>query len=241
MKKTTLTPFEQALLDVNLEEFNYVPIEQEIEMEFSPVFQQKAQDLIQKSEKNHWSNGKVFLRKVALVALIAGVLTLTACSIPAIREAIIDFFFKDVGTHYEFTYDPEKIANAPNGIETVYFTTYIPDGYEELQVSYSVAAGCAFWIDSEGHVLNYIQGTLPEDPLSGDRGNINSEGSSEEWISINGCQVLRIEDSEFITYAWASSEYEFTLACQKPFSDEEMQRIFNSIRINETITIIGME
>lgn len=241
MKKTTLTPFEQALLDVNLEEFTDIPTEQDIDMEFSPAFQANVQELIRKSERNHWSSGKVFLRKVALVALISAMLLLTACSIPAVREAIIEFFFKDVGTHYEFTYDPEDVVNAPDGIETVYFPTYIPDGYEELLIDYSVAAGCAFWITPEGNTLNYIQGTLPENPLSGEHGNINSEGANTEWITINGCHVLRVEDEEFITYCWASSEYEFTLACQKPIEDEEIEKIFDSIRVNDAIVIVGAE
>lgn len=241
MKKTTLTPFEQALLDANLEEFMDVPTEQDIDMEFSPAFQVKAQELVRKSERNHWSSGKVFLRKVAIIALISAMLLLTACSIPAVREAIIDFFFKDVGTHYEFTYDPEAVKNAPREIEIVYFPTFIPDGYGEAFIDYYVVAVNGAWVTDDDQWITYQQTILPEDPLSGESGRINSEGASAEWITVNGCSILRIEDEEFITYAWASSEYEFHLMCQKTISDNEIEKIFDSIRIDEDAVIVGAE
>lgn len=241
MKKTTLTPFEQALLDVNLEEFMDIPAEQDIEMEFSPAFQVKAQELVRKSERNHWSSGKVFLRKVAIVALISAMLLLTACSIPAVREAIIDFFFRDVGTHYEFTYDPDDVVNAPDSIEAVFFPNYIPKGYEETMIHYGRASVSGFWINGDGRYVTYIQGILPEDPLSGESGNISSENAEIEWITINSCQILRIEDEEWITYAWATNEYEFSIMCQKPISDDEIIKVFDSICVDEDAVIIGAE
>lgn len=241
MKKTTLTPFEQALLDGNLEEFMNVPAEQDIDMEFSRQFQLKAEELIQRSERNHWSSGKVFLRRVALVALIAGILTLTACSIPIIWEAIVDFFVEDTGTHYEFYYDPDDIANAPQAIETVYFPTYIPNGYTEALIDYHVAAVTGFWITEDGRYLNYEQVLLPENPLSGESGHINSEGAESKWIRVNNCQVLRIEDKEWVSYVWVTNEYEFSIMCQKPISDDEIIKVFDSIRIDEDAVIFGAE
>ena len=241
MKKVTLSTFEQALLDCVLEEFKDVPAEDEIKMEFSPAFQVKAQELILKAEKNHWSSSKVFLRKVALVALISAMLLLTACSIPAVREAIIEFFFKDVGTHYEFTYDPENIADAPTAIETVYCPTYIPDGYVEQMIDYHVAAVTCFWITEDGRYLNFEQVLLPEDPLSGESGHINSEGAEAEWITVNNCPVLRIEDKEWLSYVWVTNEYEFSIMCQKPISDDEIMKVFDSIRIDESAVIFGAE
>ena len=232
MKKTTLTPFEQALLDVNMEEFMDVPAEQDIDMEFSPAFQVKSQELIRKAEHSHWSSEKVFLRKVALVALIAGLLALTACAIPLIWDSIIDFFVKDTGTHYEFYFDPDDVANAPRQIETVYFPTYIPDDFEEESYYCSIAAVSGLWYSENGKQIYYVQGLIPPDPLSGQSGHINSEGAESNWISINNCQVLRIESSEWISYAWVTSEYEFSIMCQKPIEEDELIRIFDSIRID---------
>ena len=241
MKKTTLTPFEQALLDANLDEFRNIPAEQDIAMEFSPAFQVKAQELVRKSEGHYWSSGKVFLRKVAIVALISAMLLLTACSIPVVREAIIDFFFKDVGTHYEFTYDPEQALLAPDAIVTVYSPEYVPDGYEKLGEDISAAGVIMVWANEEGKWLNYMQGIIPDDPLSGESGNFNSEGANAEWITVNGCGVLRIEDVEYLTYTWTSSEYTFSISCPIELGDDELENIFDSIQIDEDAVIIGAE
>ena len=241
MKKTTLTPFEQALLDVNLEEFMDVPAEQNIDMEFSSQFLVKAEELIRKSENKHWSSGKVFLRKVVLVALIAGLLLLTACAVRLIWENIVSFQVEDAGTHYEFFYDPDDVANAPKAIETVYFPTYIPDGYTETLVDYHVAAVTCIWNAEDGRSLIYDQVLIPEDPLSGESGHFNSEGAEAEWITVNNCQVLRIEDNLWISYVWVTNEYEFSIMCQKPISDDEIIKVFDSIRVDEDAVIIGAE
>lgn len=241
MKKITLAPFEQALLDVNLEEFMDVPTEQDIDMEFSGQFQVKADELIQKSERNHWSSGKVFLRKVALVALIAGLLLLTACAVRLIWENIISFQVEDAGTHYEFFYDPDDIANAPRWVETVYFPSYLPAGYKNTLTQYTVAGVFGFWEAENERSLNFFQELLPEDPLSGESGDINSEGAGAEWITVNNCQVLRIEDKEWISYVWVTNQYEFSIMCQKPISDDEIIKVFDSIRVVEDAVIIGAE
>ena len=241
MKKRTLRPFEQTLVDCVLEEFKDVPAEDQIDMTFTPSFEAKAQELIRKSERNHWSSGKVFLRKVAIVALISAMLLLTACSIPAVREAIIEFFFKDVGTHYEFTYDPEQALLAPNAIERVYSPTYTPNGYEKMGEDVSAAGVIVVWTNADGMWLNYMQGIIPDDPLSGEGGNFNSEGASAEWITVNGCSILRVEDAEYLTYAWTSSEYTFSISCPLALGDEEVEKIFDSIRIDDDAVIFGAE
>ena len=209
-------------------------------MTFSPSFNVKAQDLIHKSERNHWSSGKVFLRKVAIVALISAMLLLTACSIPAVREAIIDFFFKDVGTHYEFNYDPEQALLAPDSIETVFTPTYVPAGYVESIRNYFVNGVMICW-DSDTSYITFLQNVIPENPQSGDGVNFNSENAEAKWITVNECDVLRIEDAEWVTYTWTSSDYMFSIVAPKSLGDHEMEMIFDSIRIDEEAFIIGSE
>lgn len=239
MKKRTLRPFEQTLVDCVLEEFKDVPAEDQIDMTFSPAFQVKAQELVRKSERNHWSSGKVFLRKVAIVALISAMLLLTACAVRLIWENIIEFFVKDTGTHFELYFNPDDVANAPRQIETVYFPTYIPDAFEEESYYCSIAAVSGLWNSENGKHIYYSQGLIPPDPLSGQSGHINSEEAESNWITINNCQILRIESSEWISYTWVTSEYEFSIMCQKPIEEAELIRIFDSIRIDEIAVING--
>lgn len=241
MKKRTLSTFEQTLVDCVLEEFKDVPAEDQIDMTFSPAFEAKAQELIRKSERNHWSSGKVFLRKVAIVALISAMLLLTACAVRLIWENIIEFEFFDDGRGYHFYYDEEDIANAPDYIETVYHPTYIPKGYQEVLRDYGHGLSTIAWMNDEEKYISFLQLVLPDDPGLDYRSSFSSTDSETEWITINQCQVLRIEDWYSISYVWVTNEYEFNIICPKPLSDEEMIRIFDSIRIDEDAVVFGVE
>lgn len=238
MKKTTLTPFEQALLDVNLEEFEDIPAESEINLELSSQFQAKADELIRRTYRQSNKRPVPLLRKVALVALIASLLVLTACAVPAVREAIINFFFRDEGTHYEFTYDPEQAATAPDEIEEVYVPINIPDGFELVVNDISSSGVALMWCNTDDIWINYIQGVIPDNPSLGDGGGFNSEGAVTEWITLGDCQVLRIEDNEWIHYAWTSSEYEFSLSCSDKSMEDELKEAYYSIQIDNDMLLI---
>lgn len=238
MKQNTLTPFEQALLNVNLEEFEDIPAESEINLELSPQFQAKADELIRRTYRQSNKRAMPLLRKVALVALIAGLLALTACAVPAVREAIINFFFRDEGTHYEFTYDPEQAETAPDKIEEVYIPINIPDGFELVVNDISSSGVVLMWCNAEDVWINYIQGVIPDDPSLGDGGGFNSEGAVTEWITLGECQVLRIEDDEWIHYAWTSSEYEFSLSCSDKSMEDGLKEAYDSIQLDADILVI---
>lgn len=238
MKKNTLTPFEQALLNVNLEEFEDIPAESEINLDLSPQFQAKADELIRRMHRQSNKRTMPLLRKVALVALIAAILALTACAVPAVREAIINFFFRDEGTHYEFTYDPEQAATAPDKIEEVYIPINIPNGFELVVNDISSSGVVLMWCNAEDVWINYIQGVIPDDPSLGDGGGFNSEGAVTEWITLGNCQVLRIEDDEWIHYAWTSSEYEFSLSCSDKSMEDELKEAYYSIHIDTDMLLV---
>lgn len=231
-----MTTFKQALLDANLEEFRDIPTEKEIDLEISPRFQEKGEELIRKAVKIRYRSSAV-LKKVLLVAVIAGLLILTACAVPAVREAIIDFFFKDEGTHYSFTYDPEQAANAPDALETVYAPTDIPEGFDLMVEDISALGVALMWRNSDDVWINYIQSIMPDNPTLGDGGGFNAEGAKAEWITLEECRVLRIEDDEWIHYAWTSSEYEFSISCSSKSMETELQNAYYSIQIDENAVI----
>lgn len=241
MIKDVLMPFEQALLEAYAEEFNDIPPEDECEVEFSPAFLANVQKINKKAQKNHWKKSKVILRRVALIAAILAALLLTACSIPAVREVFkdlfIDFFIADQKTHYEFTYDPAEVANAPKNIETAYAPTYLPDGFVEeegvLSVSTVILNWCKREADGSADWITFLQSVFPDDPSSGEGISYNAENASTSWLALGGGEVLRIEDERSISYVWSTSEYQFNIICDKTVGDAEIQRIFNSIQINE--------
>ena len=128
MDKTKLKPFEQALLDITLEAFADIPSEEEIDLELSDSFLSNSEKLIEKNRRGGFSRASKTIRRIILVAALIAALATTAMAVPAIREALIKFFAQSAETHYEFYFDPEQAATAPDNIEKVYKPTYIPEG-----------------------------------------------------------------------------------------------------------------
>ena len=242
MSKKTMTPFEQALLDVTLEEFSDIPDnEEEIDVTFSKAFVEKSERLIQNTQRKTWHYTNTAIKRVALIAIIAALLATTAMAIPAIREAIIRFFLHDEGTHYEFSFDPEQAANAPDCIETVYYPTYIPSGYQLVFNTTTVASVSVGWSNSDDWYICYDQLPMPDDPENSTAGRLNSEGATTSSLVLNGYEVIRIEDENAIYYVWTNQEYMFDLICEKILPEEEIVKIFNSVQADPDAIIDGAD
>lgn len=238
MKNKALTPFEQALLDANLEQFQNIPPENEIDLELSPDFLATGEKMIRDVERKGTLRRRTFVRAAAL---IAAVLLLSACGVPAIRKAFVDFFIKDVGTHYTFQYDPNLIADAPEEIETIFAPTKLPEDFVLEVEDISVAGVALMWRNAEDVWINYFQEVYPELPNLGDSGGFNSEGANAEWVQLEGCKILRIEDDEWIHYAWASSEYRFSISCSDKSYEDALKKAFSSIQVDTTRSVNGTD
>lgn len=239
MSKNTLTPFKQALLDATLEEFADIPDEDEIETAFSEKFISETSRLVQNSKRKSWHYVNTIFKRAILVAAVIALLATTALAIPPVREAIIRFFVHDEGTYFEFSFDLEQSTNVPELIETVYCPTYILDDYDELFRSVAVSGVIICWADPEGREILFSQYPMQDLSLSEytTGGGINSEGTSTEFIYLDGYEVFRIEDNEVLTYVWTNHEYYFSLMSPGTLSEEEIQKIFLSVQIDENAVI----
>lgn len=233
MTRIERTPFEQALLDVILEEFSTIPSEKEIEITISLRFQKMCEQLLRRARHGVVSRVGIAFRRAIIIAAIIAALITTAMAVPVIREAIIQFFFRNEGTHYEFSFDPEQAATAPDVAEKIYCATYIPKGYTQITADISFAGAYYLWLDegSEGYIM-FNQYIIPEDNNSGP----NAEGTATEVLNLNGYQVFCVYDEGSIYY-WTNNEYFFELACGPGISEEEMQKIFFNIQVDENATV----
>ncbi|MGN0999077.1 MAG: DUF4367 domain-containing protein [Faecousia sp.] len=234
MSKTEWKPFEQALLDAVLEEYAGIPSEEEIDIAFSSQFEEKNPSFVQKSRSRKKPRLSTGVRRAILIAAIIAALTITAMAAPAIREAIIKFFARNEGTHFEFDFDPEVAATAPKYIETAYKPYYIPEGYTLSNANVNFGAVMYDWKDSE--TSNYIGFTQIPIPL-GNTSGPNAEGVHTDVLNLAGYEVFYVEKYSVKTYCWTNNEYFFYLTCTEAISTEEMQRIFLSIAI-DTETVI---
>lgn len=239
MNKKTIMPFEQALLDATLEEFADIPDdEEEIAVTFSPSFVAKSKKLIRHTQQRIWPYVNTTMKRIVWIAIIAALLAQTVMAIPAVREAVIRFFLHDEGTHFEFTFDPEQAATAPDSIETVYLPTYIPDGFQEETRAMALDVVSVIWYNPDtGSYMDYEQFAMPEDPEASDWYGLNSEGVTRETLHLNGYEVIKIYDDEYATFAWTDNEYFYNLSFYAPYSFEVMQQVFYSIQVDETVVI----
>ena len=232
------TPFQQALLDVVLEDYADIP-EDDAEINPSPEFKSRMQKLIRKADSRLWPFVNTVAKRVALFFVILVLLTTTALAVPSIREAIISFFFHNEGTHYEFTFNPEQVASAPDEIETVYAPSYIPDGFSEAYSTISISGVSLIWSDDHDVWISYMQLPMPDDPENGTIGGINAEGVELQKLEWNEYEVVCIDDDGAYIYAWTNHAYFFTLVCEDAVSEAETRKIFDSIQIIENADIIG--
>lgn len=235
MYRKPLTPFQQALLTVSLEEFADIPDREDaIDLTPSPGFQARLKKCLRHGEGNVICWKRKTIKRVILAAAIAALLATTAMAIPSIREAILRFFTHREDTHYDFSFDAAQTKNIPDCINSVHLPSYITDGYTKEIDNIHKAVTFVGWHNSDNQRIIFEQYPAATDNKSG---GINAEDSETQQICLNGYEVLRIENPEALCYVWTNSEYMFTLICDKPFSEKEMQKIFYSIRPDETVSI----
>ena len=90
--KKVLSEFQSALLDATLDDFSDIPHEDDINIEMSANFLTNADALIANSKRQSLHTVNLTLKRLILIAAIISMLATTAMAIPAVREAIIDFF-----------------------------------------------------------------------------------------------------------------------------------------------------
>lgn len=234
-----LSDFEKALLEAALDEFINVPAESEIDIQPSPEFEEKAEDLIRKTKRTGWYYVNTALKRAILIAAIIGALATTAFAVPAIREAIIDFFIQDEGDHYGFTFDPNEAATAPDEIERVYGPTYVPNGFEKVVEDASIAGVGLWWVNSDDQWIRFEQSAIPDDPTNSDWLGINSEDVTTKSILIGDYLVLVIYSDDIYTLVWTDNSYFYRLYLDNAISDNEMKNIFLSIKELPDILIVN--
>lgn len=235
MPKTELGPFEQALLDAALEEFADIPSEEEISLTFSEEFEEAGAELVEKARRGKVPSVSRTLRRVLLVAAIVAALATTVMATPSFRDAVIRFFSSNAGTHYEFSFDPEQAATAPEYIEKVYKPTYIPEGFSEDFAYVDIGYVCYIWLSESGESISFDQMTIPNDS---EGPAPDAEQSTVETLNLNGYEVFCVSrEGEGTIYYWTDNAYFYQLYYGVSISREEGNKIFYSIAWDQNAVI----
>lgn len=224
MSNNKWTPFQQALIDSVTEDYE-VALQNEHSFAPSEKLERWAQKMIGK--KSYRTPVSRIARAVLIAALVTALLTISALAIPAIREAIINFFLMEYDDHYSITFDSEQAATAPQKIETVYRVDAVPDGYILASEDISVVSVSLFWMNAEGEYISYMQWTLPEDATSDTWFGLNNENERQSTI-MGDYQVEVIQNQDNRKLIWTNNSYIFVLEFSADLAQEEIEKMFFS-------------
>lgn len=227
MKHRNLTPFQQALLDAVLNE-DRDALEIKDPVAFSEDFMRRMNKLVKRTKGTLSFKTKRVLRNVLIAAIIISMLVGTVMAIPAIREAVIDFFLQVENDRVGITFNPEEAATAPNEIETTYTITDIPEGYEEVVRDIFPDEACIWWVNTNDQWITYTQYLIPETATAENWFMLEIPMDNKEQRVISDYLVEIIRSEGFYHLVWTNNKYAFVLELPDVIDDEMMVKIFMS-------------
>ena len=226
-----------AILECMCERYNDIPAEAEIDYTFSKKFERWAKKLMDGMQERNDERILRFrakaLKTIALIAALVALLATTAMAVPAIREAIMDFFFHDRGESYGVTFDPEAAATAPEAIETVMVPTAIPDGFEIMVDDKSSAAVMVWWANSNDEWICYNQELVPRDVDNNNWFGVDTERSTHTTCTIQGYKVEKVQNDEIYTVFWTDNSYFYWIEFSNTIDFSVFEAMLASMTIAE--------
>lgn len=195
----------EALNEIKQEELKSLPAENEIEYEFSKEFKRCVKKLIKEQKKTYSSKAL----KRAIIILVAAILfMLIASSAMADSNKLLDFIYRIRSDGVLFVSDKSDEYSAKYFGQRFYTLNYIPEEYEltssDIKPDFNLSK----------HIWNIPKTQknifLDQNDTVGTHG-INTFDHYIEELSINGVDVIYVEQNENIDCFWKEKGYYFTL------------------------------
>lgn len=194
----------------------YPSPESVIEHKFSDDFESRMRKLIRSQQKPFAVNTKT--KRILIVALIT-IMMLTACSIPAIREPIVNFV---VEIYEDFT--TLIFPDTSNESETIVLekaSIQIPDGYTSTEV----LTETSYFLEmknAKGSIITFEQVLLSSTQLT-----IDTEDTTYEDIMINNFKGVFYHNKGVNMVLWSDNKYNYMISGD--ISKDELISIANTV------------
>lgn len=231
-----LTPFERALTDAVLDDFADVPAsDRAVEIAPSQAFSHRMARRVRLEALR-----PVLNRRTLRLLLIAAVLTaFIFCNTAAPPRPIVQtpYTLYSFDEYCRFYFNRTQNASTIEEIKTVYEPTYIPHGYKLREEKHGTS--WAFvrreWENAAGDVISYAQFPIGDRPCADVY--LFATYDVMRRIEINGCEIWRSHDKDWIFYFWTDDAYYYMLSVYDTLSEETAERILASIRENPNAEI----
>lgn len=214
--------FNRALREVVSGEFSNIPLrDEEILHTFSNVFLRKMDKLTKAEKRRFWRMTSTVPKRIAVIMASFLIITLTACSIPSVRAAVIGFIKETYDNCIRlFTNDVGS-----NIISVQYGITELPDGFAEISRKESDARYIVNYQNAKGVQIILTQSIAEDYSIFLD----NENGELSE-ISLSGMNVSVYKSDDCTVGIWLQDEYAFHLTVYGDYDVDFLIRLIEGVR-----------
>lgn len=207
-----------ALREVVSREFADIPQqENKIDYAFSDDFMRRMDKLTKAEKSRFWRMTNTIPKRVAAVFVAIMLIALTACSIPTVRAAVVDFIKE--------TYDNcIRLFTGETGSKKIsahYVLTDLPDGFEEISTTETGTRNIVSYQNANGDQIILTQSRTEDYAIFLD----NENGDLSE-INLSGMKVSVYESDDCMVAIWLQDQYAFHLTI---YGDYDMDFIIKQV------------
>lgn len=207
-----------ALREVVSREFADIPQqENKIDYAFSDDFMRRMDKLTKAEKSRFWRMTNTIPKRVAAVFVAIMLIALTACSIPTVRAAVVDFIKE--------TYDNcIRLFTGETGSKKIsahYVLTDLPDGFEEISTTETGTRNIVSYQNANGDQIILTQ-SITEDYVI----FLDNENGDLSEINLSGMKVSVYESDDCMVAIWLQDQYAFHLTI---YGDYDMDFIIKQV------------
>lgn len=220
-----LNNYERAIFDVVSEECEAMIPKNYEEHIFSAKFEKNMEKLIKRRSKPYYKLISTGARRAACMIVAVIVLSASALSVKAVREAVYEFIMRIFSDHTQISANREGPDEYPKTIEEEYYIADLPEGFE--LVDHDVSDNFVYYIyTNEDDYIVFRQYTKDTYIY-----NIDNEQQEQDLLEFDDQKYITCYNKNEYTYIWDNGEYIFILIsnCDK----DDMINLCRSTKIKE--------
>lgn len=192
---------------------------------FSEKHNKRMAKLIKNQKKPYFMLICTTGRRVACIIATIIILSASALSVKAIREAIFDFIMKAFSDHTVVTTESGTDSSYPETIEEEYYITELPEGFNQTQSGSTSTSLSAYYKDDYGNFILFTQITKSSYETFYDNHIYDSK------ITFNNQEYLIIESDNNMTLIWDNNHY--ILEISSNLDKEVLLDLCNSTKVKD--------
>ncbi len=174
---------------------------------FGNKHNKKMAKLIKRQRKPYFKLISSTGRRAACIIVAFIVMSASALSVKAIREAFFDFISNIFSDHSVVTTESGTDKGYPTTIEEEYFISELPDGFEEMDKGKTDnSIDTSYFRNDEYVFFTQYTKTAYEQTYDNERSEFN------EYMDSDGEHYMVITNENEITYIWDNGRYIFEIA-----------------------------